>query len=41
LQASSEYRVEVYAYTTVGVGEKSEINVTTNIARMSIVFQQR
>ena len=38
LKASREYPVEVYAYTTVGVGEKSEIKVTTNIARMSIVF---
>ena len=38
LKASTEYSVEVYAYTVVGVGEKSEINVTTNIARMSIVF---
>ena len=38
LKASREYPVEVYAYTTVGVGEKSEIKVTTNIARMSFVF---
>ena len=38
LKASTEYSVEVYAYTAVGVGEKSVINVETNSARMSIVF---